>query len=179
MMPPLLLDIGWTELMVIGVVALIVVGPKDLPQMFRKVGQFVGKARGMAREFQRAMEDAADETGVKDIGNSIKKATDVGDLGLDDVASSMKDYSNNYVPGFGSKSAGAAKEAAKGSVKTASKTKAKVATKTAAAKATAKKATKAKSATATAAKTKATPKPKAKAAPKAAAKKMPAKKSNS
>ena len=48
-------DIGWSELMIIGVVALIVVGPKDLPMMFRKVGNFVGKARGMARDFQSAM----------------------------------------------------------------------------------------------------------------------------
>ncbi|NCW53489.1 MAG: twin-arginine translocase subunit TatB, partial [Rhodobacteraceae bacterium] len=54
-------DLGWTELLVIGIVALIVIGPKDLPVMFRKVGQFVGKARGMAREFSRAMDDAADQ----------------------------------------------------------------------------------------------------------------------
>ena len=54
-------DLGWTELLVIGVVALIVVGPKDLPMLFRNVGRFVGKARGMAREFSRAMEDAAAE----------------------------------------------------------------------------------------------------------------------
>ncbi len=72
-------DIGWSELMIIGVVALIVVGPKDLPVMFRKVGQFVGKARGMARDFQRAMDDAADQSGVKDISDSVKKATDFKD----------------------------------------------------------------------------------------------------
>ena len=72
-------DIGWSELMIIGVVALIVVGPKDLPVMFRKVGQFVGKARGMARDFQRAMDDAADQSGVKDISDSVKQATDFKD----------------------------------------------------------------------------------------------------
>ena len=48
-------DLGLTELLLIGIVALIVVGPKDLPMLFRKVGQFVGKARGMAREFTRAL----------------------------------------------------------------------------------------------------------------------------
>ena len=37
-------DLGWTELLVIGIVALIVIGPKDLPVMFRKVGQFVGES---------------------------------------------------------------------------------------------------------------------------------------
>ena len=50
---------GWTELLLIGIVGLIVVGPKDLPVLFRNIGQFVGKARGMAREFTRAMEEAA------------------------------------------------------------------------------------------------------------------------
>ena len=57
-------DIGWSELLVIGVVALIVVGPKDLPIMFRKAGQFVGRMRAMAREFTRAMDAAADASGV-------------------------------------------------------------------------------------------------------------------
>ena len=42
-------DLGLTELLVIGVVALIVVGPKDLPVMFRNVGRFVGKAKGDER----------------------------------------------------------------------------------------------------------------------------------
>ncbi|MEM8626284.1 MAG: Sec-independent protein translocase protein TatB [Pseudomonadota bacterium] len=54
-----MLDIGWSELMVIGVLALLVVGPKELPGLFRTVGQYVGKARSVAREFQRSMEDAA------------------------------------------------------------------------------------------------------------------------
>ncbi|MCB1394531.1 MAG: twin-arginine translocase subunit TatB [Rhodobacter sp.] len=66
-------DIGWSEMMVIGVVALIVVGPKDLPKMFHTIGQFTGKARGMAREFQRAMDAAARETGVNDIAKDLRK----------------------------------------------------------------------------------------------------------
>ena len=40
-------DIGWSELLLIGIVALIVVGPKELPGLFRTVGRFMGKARGM------------------------------------------------------------------------------------------------------------------------------------
>lgn len=65
-----MLDIGWTELMVIGALALIVVGPKELPGLLRTVGQYVGKARSVAREFQRSMEDAAREadiTALKDL----------------------------------------------------------------------------------------------------------------
>ena len=67
-------DLGWSELLVIGIVALIVVGPKDLPVLFRQVGQFVGKAKGMAREFSKAMNDAADESGVREMSASLNKS---------------------------------------------------------------------------------------------------------
>lgn len=78
-------DIGWSELMVIGVVALIVIGPKDLPDMFRTLGRFTAKARSMARDFQRAMEAAADDTGLKDVAKDVKSATSARSLGLDAV----------------------------------------------------------------------------------------------
>jgi len=70
-------DIGWSEMLVVGVVALIVVGPKDLPKMFHTLGEITGKARGMAREFQRAMNVAAKEAGVDGIAKDIRKVTDV------------------------------------------------------------------------------------------------------
>jgi sec-independent protein translocase protein TatB len=78
-------DIGFSELMVIGVVSLIVVGPKDLPGMFRTVGRYVGKAKGMAREFQRSMEDAADASGLSDVTKDFKNMAS----GLDDVKDVM------------------------------------------------------------------------------------------
>lgn len=78
-------DLGWSELLVIGVVALIVVGPKDLPMLFRNVGRFVGRAKAMAREFSRAMEDAADEAGVKEAHSAFKTATDPLGSALDGV----------------------------------------------------------------------------------------------
>ncbi|MDW4548155.1 Sec-independent protein translocase protein TatB [Defluviimonas sp. D31] len=78
-----MLDIGWSELLLIGIVALIVVGPKDLPQMFRTLGRFTAKARAMGREFQRAMDDAARETGVKETADELKAMTTKKSLGLD------------------------------------------------------------------------------------------------
>jgi sec-independent protein translocase protein TatB len=81
-------DLGMSELLVIGIVALIVVGPRDLPGMFRTLGRFTGKARNMAREFQRAMDQAADEAGVKDVkdvATDLRKMTSPSNMGLDKV----------------------------------------------------------------------------------------------
>jgi len=88
-------DIGWTELLVVGIVALIVVGPKDLPGMFRTLGRITGKARAMARDFQRAMNRAADEAGagdIRDIGNTIRKAADPRKLGADVLRDTAGDW---------------------------------------------------------------------------------------
>jgi len=76
-------DIGMSELLLIGIVALIVVGPKDLPGMFRTLGRFTAKARSMGREFTSAMNDAADEAGVKDVAASLKGVTSPKSMGLD------------------------------------------------------------------------------------------------
>lgn len=78
-------DIGWTELLVIGVVALIVIGPKDLPVMFQQLGRFTGKLRMMAREFQGAMEQAARESGVKEAADDLRAMTSPTSLGVDKV----------------------------------------------------------------------------------------------
>ncbi|MDO8881852.1 Sec-independent protein translocase protein TatB [Pseudotabrizicola sp.] len=80
-----MLDLGMSELLVIGIVALIVIGPKDLPELFRSLGRFTAKMRGMAREFSRAMEAAADESGVKDVAKDLKSVTSAKSMGLEAV----------------------------------------------------------------------------------------------
>lgn len=81
-----MLDIGWSELLLIGVVALIVVGPKDLPHLFHSLGRITARARSMAREFTSAMEDAAKTTGLDEASNTlrdVKSLTSKKSLGLD------------------------------------------------------------------------------------------------
>lgn len=77
--------LSWGEMLVVGIVALIVIGPKDLPGLFRTMGQFTGKARMMAREFTRAMNDAADQSGVKDVSNTLRAATNPTKFGTDKI----------------------------------------------------------------------------------------------
>lgn len=81
-----MLDIGWSELLLIGIVALIVIGPRDLPHLFHSLGRFTAKARGMAREFTSAMEDAAKTSGLDEATGSLrdmKALTSKKSLGLD------------------------------------------------------------------------------------------------
>ena len=87
-----MLNFGWAELMVIGVVALIVIGPEDLPDMFRQMGRFTAKLRQMSREFSRAMEQAAKETGVKDVTKDLKGLTSPKAMGLDAVKSAADKF---------------------------------------------------------------------------------------
>jgi sec-independent protein translocase protein TatB len=68
-----MLDIGWSEMAVILVVALIVIGPKDLPRVARTIGKWTAKARGMAREFQRSLDDMAREAELQDIKAEMDK----------------------------------------------------------------------------------------------------------
>lgn len=85
-------DLGWGELLIIGIVALIVVGPKDLPGMFRTLGRFTGKVKRMARDFQRAMDEAADEAGVKDAADVMKGATNPSNMGLNKLNEAAKRF---------------------------------------------------------------------------------------
>jgi sec-independent protein translocase protein TatB len=67
-------DIGWSELLLIGVVALIAIGPKELPGALRAVGQWTGKIRRMASEFQDQFREAMREAEMADIKKDIDEA---------------------------------------------------------------------------------------------------------
>ncbi len=67
--------LSMSELMVIAVIALIVVGPKDLPKMLRTIARYVTKLRGMAGEFQRHLDAPIRETGIDDVKKDMKNLT--------------------------------------------------------------------------------------------------------
>lgn len=69
-------DIGWSELLVIAVVAIIVVGPKDLPRMMRTFGSYAGKLRRMAGDFQRQFEDAMREAEIEEVRKAMHSVRD-------------------------------------------------------------------------------------------------------
>ena len=73
----MLLDFGWSELMLIGVVALIVIGPKDLPKALRVAGFWVRKARTLSREFQSSIEQMVREAELDEMRQELKKATEI------------------------------------------------------------------------------------------------------
>jgi len=74
---------GWMELLLVGAVALIVVGPKDLPVMFQALGRITAKVKRMAREFQMAMSDAAKASGTSGIKRDLEGLTSPKAFGLD------------------------------------------------------------------------------------------------
>ncbi len=69
-------DIGWGELLVIGVVALIVIGPKELPGVLRALGQWTGKLRRMASDFQGQFQEAIREAEMTDLKKEVDQLSD-------------------------------------------------------------------------------------------------------
>ena len=80
-------DIGWSELLLIGAVALVVIGPKELPKTLRAIGQATAKIRQMASEFQGQFNEAMREAELDTIKRDIQ--------GMADTARSATDFSFN------------------------------------------------------------------------------------
>jgi sec-independent protein translocase protein TatB len=89
-------DIGWSELVVIAVVALIAIGPKELPGVLRMVGQWMGKARKMAAEFQGQFQEAMREAEMADLKKSFDEVKEAasGFAGNNLMTSLQKDVSD-------------------------------------------------------------------------------------
>ena len=66
-------DIAWSELFVIMIVALVVVGPKDLPKLMRTAGQWAGRARAMADQFKRSFDDMARQAELDELRNEVNR----------------------------------------------------------------------------------------------------------
>ena len=85
-------DIGGWEFLIIIVVAIIIVGPKDLPGVVKTASDWIRRARGLAREFQSGMEDLAREVELEKIGDEVKKG-----VGLDDAGESFRREIENTI----------------------------------------------------------------------------------
>ncbi len=96
-----MLDIGSGELVVIGVVALIAIGPKELPGVLRMVGQWVGKARRMAGEFQSQFHEALREAEMADLKKSFDDVSEAarGMTGANLLTSATKDLEDSFKDG--------------------------------------------------------------------------------
>lgn len=70
-------DIGWTELLIIAVVAIIVVGPKDLPRMLRSLGRYAGQLRRTAGEFRSQFDEAIRESELDELRSTLQDASDM------------------------------------------------------------------------------------------------------
>ncbi|HSF95703.1 MAG TPA: Sec-independent protein translocase protein TatB [Thermohalobaculum sp.] len=111
-----MLDLGWSELLVIGVAALIVVGPKDLPRMLRTLGQYTSRAKGIAREFQRSMDEAARQADIDELKDVKKSLDEVRDAQY----KAQRDLSQSFLDGP-AKTAAKKSETAKPATKPAAK----------------------------------------------------------
>ncbi|MEH6404032.1 MAG: Sec-independent protein translocase protein TatB [Sneathiella sp.] len=69
-------DIGWSEMVFVVVIAVLVIGPKDIPKTIATIGKYIRKARGLAREFQSGLDDLAKETELDDLRKDIQGSTD-------------------------------------------------------------------------------------------------------
>ncbi len=66
-----MLDIGWQELFIVAVIAIVVIGPKELPRAVKTVAQLLRKARGMARDFQDGIDDLVREAELDDLKKEV------------------------------------------------------------------------------------------------------------
>jgi sec-independent protein translocase protein TatB len=97
-----MLDLGWQEFVVVGIVLVLVVGPKDMPRVLKAAVKTVGKMRGMAREFQTSMMEIADQDEFRDVKKTLDDIRTGKIEALDELEKVKDGVNKNYVPGFSS-----------------------------------------------------------------------------
>jgi sec-independent protein translocase protein TatB len=102
--------IGYTELVVIAVAAIIVIGPKDLPRVLRALGKTMGKLRGMAREFQGHLDDAMREAGLDEVKKDLQSLNKIDPMAT--VKTEAKKQDDDFKKYFGEPEAADGKKAA-------------------------------------------------------------------
>ncbi len=78
-------DIGWTEMLVLGIVTLLVVGPRELPTMLRTMGQYAAKARDIAAEFRGQVSEMSQELDARAEVERLSKHEFIEDVGTPDL----------------------------------------------------------------------------------------------
>jgi sec-independent protein translocase protein TatB len=103
-------DLSWSHIMIVVVVALIAIGPKDLPIAIRTVGKWIGKARALARDFQDSMTELAKEADLDkvkqeldeftryDPAEEMKKAAGIDDAELAKILPPEQELDENFEP---------------------------------------------------------------------------------
>ena len=98
-------DLGWSEILIIAVVAIVVVGPKELPAMLRSIGRFVGQAKRMANEFTGQFQEALRDSDLEDLKKDFNDVTKVDPLSdfqnsinddLNEIDKDLKDTLDDY-----------------------------------------------------------------------------------
>lgn len=82
-------DLGWSKLIVIAIVAIIVVGPKDLPPLLRAIGKFVAQLRRQAEEFRSHFNEAMRDTGLDEIRRDISSIKQTASSAAGDIQRSL------------------------------------------------------------------------------------------
>ena len=91
-------DMGWSELLLVAVLAIIFVGPKDLPRLMRTLGQYTAKMRSMAREFQNSFEELARESELEELRKQVAEMRESAMKPLTDLERSAS-VSPSELPG--------------------------------------------------------------------------------
>lgn len=93
--------VGYTEMFLIAVVAMIVIGPKELPRVLRTFGKTMAKVKGMAREFQGHLDGAIREAGLEDVKKDLASLKDIGNIEPGKKKPAEKPAENDFAKYFG------------------------------------------------------------------------------